>query len=299
MTLITILVGLLIDKFFHSLPDLRRHEWFAGFQRWMQQRLGATRYWDGPAGVVLLIGPVLIGVGSLQYALRDELFGLLPFVFAVGVLLLTLAVRELDADLDAYLNARERQDDVGARRVAAAILGHDVDAVDAGLSRAVLGRLLVRANEQVFALLFWFVVLGPVGAVLVRLADSLRRSVPADGRQGGFGRATSRLMGTLTWLPARLTALGFAVTGSFEGATHGWRDRAEQWSEGWVESAASVVAAAGMGAIRPQGPSSDEVAPDREAEIADARALRGLLWRTLYFWWIALIAVLSLLGWAA
>jgi len=299
MTLISILVSLLIEKFFDSLQGLRKHTWYSDFYEWMRQHAGASRLWDGPLGVVLVIAPVLLGVGLLQYVFRDELFGLLSFVYAVAVLSFTLGVRDLEVDLEAYINARETQDEEAACRAAEQILGRELTSLDGSVDRAVANQVLIRANEQTFTILFWFLVLGPLGAALVRLAHMTRDLAPAEEGGTGFLEAAKRLNGTLTWLPARMTALGFAVTGSFEDAMRGWRDHAVEWSESWVDSAAGVVAAAGVGALGLDVARDEAAELDRDTELAGVRDVRGLLWRTLYFWWIALIAILTLLGWAA
>jgi len=298
MTLISILVSLLTEKFFDSLRELRQHSWFSGFYEWMRQHLGATRIWDGPLGVVLVIAPLLLGVGLLQYVFRDELFGLLSFLYAVAVLSFTLGVRDLEVDVEAYIDARETQDEAAACRAAGQILGRELTSLDAGVDRAIANQALIRANEQTFTTLFWFLVLGPLGAALVRVAHMARDQAPAEEGGTGFMAAAKRLSGILAWLPARMTALGFAFTGSFEDAIRGWRDHAVEWSESWADSAPGVVVAAGTGALCLDAATDEAAELDREAGLTAIRAVRSLLWRTLYFWWIALIAILTLLGWA-
>ena len=43
--------------------------------------------------------------------------------------------------------------------------------------------------------------------------------------------ASQRAWGLIDWLPARITALGFAVVGSFEEAIDCWRNDAERFPE--------------------------------------------------------------------
>ena len=91
--------------------------------------------------------------------------------------------RDLDLDVDAIVNAR----DADARRAAAATLWPD------GARRRIDGGALVEAVfrnalRRWFGVLFWFLLLGPVGALLYRLTalareGELRASCPARPRR--------------------------------------------------------------------------------------------------------------------
>ena len=78
--------------------------------------------------------------------------------------------------------------------------------------------------------------LGPAGAVLFRLAEFVSRYW--SYRSGSAGIAVNerlselslRLFNVLDYVPARLTASGFAVVGSFEEAIDCWRNDATLWN---------------------------------------------------------------------
>ena len=81
---------------------------------------------------------------------------------------------------------------------------------------------LLLSQRHVFGVFFWFVVLpGPIGAVVYRLAEHVARiwnrppvtATPPDQ----FGDFARRAFAWIDWAPARLTSLGFAVVGDFEG----------------------------------------------------------------------------------
>jgi adenosylcobinamide-phosphate synthase len=77
--------------------------------------------------------------------------------------------------------------------------------------------------------------LGPAGAVLYRMAEYLsrywsRRSMPGRLRSASAcSRAARAAWQAMDWLPARVTALGFAMVGSFEEAIDGWRCYAQRF----------------------------------------------------------------------
>jgi len=72
-----------------------------------------------------------------------------------------------------------------------------------------IGNYLVQANGELFAVLFWYLVLGPVGILAYRLV-SLSQGLAAIGRQA------SDVLAIFDWLPARMTALLYLLVGNFQ-----------------------------------------------------------------------------------
>ncbi len=171
------------------------------------------------------------------------------------------------------------------------------------------------AHRHVFGVLFWFVLLpGPTGPILFRLAEYLGRRwnraptgvLPADR----FGEFARRAFAWIDWLPARLTALGFAIVGDFEGAVYCWRklSRPPVVIDGMPQpdSRTLIVGAAG-GALgqRVLGAAESaryfdeaglEGAGLAEPNVGTLRAVVGLVWRALILW-LALLLLLTLAGW--
>lgn len=295
MTFITILVGLVLERFIHGLQEWRRHAWFHTLYTWLQQRIGSKGFWNGPVGVVLILFAPIAIIALLTQLLDGVLLGLLMFLFSIAVLLLSLGPRDLDEDVENYLQARESSDasdDSAACTAASAVLGRELNSLDDINSRAMVEAIAVQANERIFAVLFWYAILGPVGAVLFRLTCMLRTETATDDND--LAVATRRLHGILAWLPARITALGFAIAGSFEDAIHNWRNRSAEWSGEWIDSSDGVLAATGTGALQMEIEAAES---DQEAELNAIRAGLGLVWRTLIAW-VTLFALLTLAGWA-
>jgi adenosylcobinamide-phosphate synthase len=135
-------------------------------------------------------------------------------------------------------------------------------------------------------------------------------------------QAARRAWGLVDWLPARITALGFAVVGSFEEAIDCWRNDARRFPNendgvilaatsgavnvrlgGGTLSAAPVVAdslsraQAGDSLAGGRGPDSGST-PGREPEPAHLRSVVGLVWRSVVMWMVllALLTLARLLG---
>ncbi|HLL12700.1 MAG TPA: cobalamin biosynthesis protein, partial [Rubrivivax sp.] len=183
---------------------------------------------------------------------------------------------------------------------------------------------LLAAHRHVFGVFFWFVVLstlglGPMGAVLYRMAEfSTRywgyRQRAIDAPTNDTVLALSRRMfGLIDYVPARLTAFGFAVVGNFEEAIGSWRRDAPLWQH--ANEGVILAAAAGAVGVQLGGAAAPGVTPDRsktfsvggEAGMADAQgstagvptqpghlhSVVGLVWRSVVLWML-LLALLTL-----
>jgi len=122
-----------------------------------------------------------------------------------------------------------------------------------------------------------------------------------------FAQAAQRLHAILDWIPARLVAVGYAVSGSFVDAIGNWRGSVGK-TEKWEESSVQVLLASGMGALHldaeslREAPQDNDVqggrkpgAADVQAEIAHIKAAQALVWRTLVAW-VVIIALMTLAG---
>jgi adenosylcobinamide-phosphate synthase len=112
------------------------------------------------------------------------------------------------------------------------------------ICRTAIEEGVVASHRNVYGVLFWYAVLpGPAGAALYRLAGMARHEWAA--RPDAFGNAARRAFAVLDWIPARMTAIGFAIVGNFEEALYGWRQRAALWPDPQrgivVESAAGAL----------------------------------------------------------
>ena len=98
-----------------------------------------------------------------------------------------------------------------------------------------------------FGTLFWFILLGAPGAVLFRLTNTLDAMWGyRNARYLYFGWAAARFDDLLNLVPARLTALTYAVLGSTGNALRCWRTQARAWSS----PNAGPVMASGAGSLR-------------------------------------------------
>ena len=79
-----------------------------------------------------------------------------------------------------------------------------------------VGSYLVRANDELFAVLFWYVVLGPLGILAYRLV-SLSQGLTAIDHPAKY------VLERLDWFPARMTALLYLLVGHFQAGYSGYK----------------------------------------------------------------------------
>lgn len=297
MILIAILIALGMEKSLPLLHDYRQSHWFIDFVDWTRARLGSAG--NGAFGVLLTIALPVAAVALVFYLLLDLLW-LLAFIFGVLVLWFSLGPKNLNEEIGDYIMAREIGDSEARQRVGASILYEPIADSSLAPNRAITESILVQANERVLAVIFWFALLGPVGAALYRLTSILKSQTTQERETSQFARDARSLHAILDWLPTRLTALGYAISGSFVDAIGNWHGRPEKPGGKWAESNIEVLVGAGRGALQLDKESG--IVEPEEGNVAvhtdEIKSARALVWRTLVVW-IVVIALLTLAGWTA
>ncbi|MEE9422978.1 MAG: regulatory signaling modulator protein AmpE [Gammaproteobacteria bacterium] len=289
MTLIAALIGIFIDRLVGHLNYYRHYNYYLAWVDWVKGRLPESLA-NGAAGYVLAFLPPVSLIWFVQTRLSGwlpwEIFGLL---FSIAVLLYCLGPRDMAADVDTYCEVCTSNDDSLRERAASRLTDSDVapKTVTESIAR-VTRAVLVRANDRLFAVLFWFVVLGPVGAVVFRASSVLFKQRMSSDSFGGW---VASIHGLLSWIPARLTALGYALSGHFDSALEGWRAVHFEPSKGIADSD-RIIAETGLGALNMR---------DDSLELDDyqkpVRSAMKLVWRNLTVW-LVVISLMTLVGWA-
>ena len=157
-----------------------------------------------------------------------------------------------------------------------------------------------RTFPTMFAVVFWFVLLGPVGAWAYRVTDLIRRRAVFNAQREEMDGATTiveaseTLHGWLAWVPARLSAIGYAMAGSFDGALSAWRKPAEESSDSSHVQSERLLARVGTGALALPDVGKETIA---ERAVRGATTANGLVMRALFIW-AAVIAAMTLYGWS-
>ena len=288
--LFAILLAVALDRL---IPDRRGLKPFAWYRDWVEsieQRFNGGSRTHGTGAVLLALVPVVAGVLLAHYILA-EISPVLSFLFDVLILYVCLDICRLGNGARAVADALETGDLREADRQLKELSGKSApDLTEAGIAHATVEAVLKQGSSLVISPLFWFLLFGPAGAVLQRLAHILDKLWGHRyERFVEFGWAAARLDDLLQWIPARITALSYAIMGSFEDALHCWRRRMGIWSD--INS--GPLLASGFGAMHMQNcEAMGEVTEYEEplsslSVIPDATHVRGviaLVWRVLLFW---------------
>lgn len=321
MEFLAILVALAILQLRGSAP-LQQDRWYAVYRRWIAARLGGIA-----RQAVLILVPV-IAVVLLQRAASGRVFGLAELALFVLVLLYAMGRGNLAAALTDYLQRWSRGDFQAAFRqlsteAAAGLPGPDAVVHPQALHELARRRLYYRHFERLFAVLFWFVVLGPAGALAYRIAvlehEASRgdTGVPADAASAAVvepvGGAVddavaiavvepapdavpaaveeSTLLRWIEWLPARLAGISFALVGDFDACLYAWQ---RVMAETRIATA-EALERCGNAALVFAAPEAEE---STDALIArgsrELQAIENLNGRALLVW-LVLIAALAMI----
>ncbi len=281
MTLAIILIVLLIDRLLWQGDPLRRHLWFDRYTDWLLSL--ATGQWLAKhrLGALWLLLPPLALVALLQL-IAGFTAGL---VIGTVILLFALGPVDLGRDVQAYRQAKRRGDEEAANRRAAALAGEPVPDTEPARSLAVARGLIAESLPRLFGPLFWFIVLGPLGAALYRLAVMANERSSLHGKApGGFAASAQRLVALLDWLPARAGAAAFAAAGDFDGVRRAWAGHQGDGLD--PGDARRLMDTAGEAALH-SWPDDEEIAAGEDAPVVDDAL--SLVWRSLAVWLIALL----------
>jgi len=194
-----ILLTALLLEYFIGDPSNRWHPvaWFGRWASWCESFLyGNSRQ----AGVVTWL---LVVIGSfVLLCLGHVLFG---WLFDVLILWLSIGWKSLFEHVKAVLDAKTVKE---AYELLALIVSRDVKTMTGEETRrSAVESLAENASDAVIAPLFWFVVLGPLGAALYRMINTLDAMWGyRNTRYEQFGWCAAKVDDVVNWLPARITA---------------------------------------------------------------------------------------------
>jgi adenosylcobinamide-phosphate synthase len=314
MSFLTLLFAFLIEqvKPFGYQEEVRRH--VARMGQWIRLHLDAGL--QKQAYAVWTLGALLpsLLVAALYWLLMEWGSWFMGLVWSILVLYVCLGFRQFSHHFTKIRDALEQADEGQVRQLLS-----EWQHVDASqwrsptLIRHLIEYSVVAAHRHVYAVLYWYCALsvlgfGPAGAVLYRLTEMLVH-IWTEQREFTEGEEviSSDALKSLSlkvwfwvdWLPARLTAMTFAVVGNFEEAIDAWRFQLERYKPS--NDAVILAATAGaldleLGVTPLQETRVDEAAHElgskggsgQTPQVAHLNSLVGLVWRGVVMWMLIL-----------
>jgi adenosylcobinamide-phosphate synthase len=349
MSFFAILFALLVEQIRPLLVTNVVYEAARSWSRTASKKLDAGQAphgWLAWSAVVVLPALVVLVVHWSLVLSLGWLGTVFAFVLHAALLYVTLGFRQFSHHFTVIREALESGDEDAARKGLAT--WKQVDASDLPKSeivRHVIEHSVLAAHRHVFGVLTWYALLsamglGPAGAIIYRMSEFAHRYYTRRSMQEGHLQVSPSLVNAaqqawlvIDWLPARLTALGFAIVGNFEEAIDSWRNFAQRlartgMADGMNDNDGVILAAtsgavnvrlggealkevfsplstqafqpdATMPNLRPAPPeSSTDTTIGREPTVAHLRTIVGLVWRSVVLWMLllALLSVARLLG---
>jgi AmpE protein len=300
MSLLALLFALACERGLTHWLHIREWRWLDPYFDWADRALAGR---TGLVVVLAALGLIALPVLPLLLLARwldPRLLGLLEFALAVVVLLFAFGPRDLKDEVDDYASALERFDRDEALRRGKELLESSPLPHRLGAREAIEEAIFIQANNRIFGVIFWFMLLGAAGAWLYRVSDMLRRRAAFEAARqgvprmrGDLGTMLAAIHGVLAWLPARLAALAYALAGSFEDAVGNWRSAVGRVGSpsGVLDRAEDLLARVGKGSLQP----SLAAVPPEALDVATARGAWRIVQRSLWIW-VAVIALLVITG---
>mgnify|MGYP001813772475 FL=1 len=302
MNLIALLIGLVVERLASQLFHWRRMRWLDRLIDFGFQQAQRIANWPAMIPVVLLAALLVLPVYLVIFGLGGTLAGFTYLILAIVVLFFSLGPRDIGEEVAEYCKALESQDEEAIQIAAKAIVEGDVPADARERIRRVEESVCVQANNRLFAVVFWFVLLGPLAAWAYRVTDLIRRrAVFSEAREAesedankmaAVRDAAVALHGWLAWIPARLTAVGYAAAGHFDEAIAAMRAPTEERDATTSEHSEHLLARVGMAALA-LGDKPDESITERG--VRGANSANHLVFRQLIIWAV-IISAMTLYG---
>jgi len=325
MSFIAVVMALLIEQARPMAPGTRLHALMRAWAGWSTRNFDAGQAAHAWLAWSLAVGVPSVLVLAVYWSLDAWLGWPAALVWSVAVLYATLGFRQFSSHFTQIREALANSDETLARDLLANWRQMDVrDLPRSEVLRSVMAHSVIAAHRHVFGVLAFFSLLavfglGPAGAVLYRASEFLARFW-RDESQTRFQPVSQQTQDAaglawdlLDWVPARITAVSFAVVGSFEDAMEAWRRHLSEPDQG--NDALILAATAGAVNIRlssagPVGAQPDAAkdsslaglsTEDQAAasgagqtpELAHLAVIVGLVWRTVVMW-VVLLALLTL-----
>src|SRR3990167_11324954 len=181
MELFIIVSCLLSERYLIHQISYQRFSWFNAYYQTVCAYLQQSKF--GSNSLVIMIGvilPILLIVGSVLYILQVIVFGVLAFCLNFVIFYYCLGPHNV------FYGESEQASDYFAI-----------------------------ANNQLFAVIFWYIVLGPIAILLYRLIDLCQQ-------QDLVKNSSKCILDLLDWIPTRITTLFYLLAGNFQNGFSFW-----------------------------------------------------------------------------
>ncbi|HKJ17723.1 MAG TPA: cobalamin biosynthesis protein [Xanthomonadales bacterium] len=289
MTIISILIAFALCHFVRELGQFRSHEWLGTWVDFSNNTFSEVPGWENVTGFLfILLAPPLVLV--LLYLALESLLGPAGvFLLALAVLIYCFGPRDLDSDVAKVVKAEDEEERESA---ISNLLGRKPPEDEEGCKAAMIDAVFLESLRRWFAVIFWFAVLGIVGALLYRMLDWLQESeLNITDNQRDLVRGMQQIM---DWPAAQLTTLALAIATDFDSVYAAWKKYHDQQGHGLFEGDNGFLLASARTIVLSGHAARDGYADQLEGPLASLQQAIDLAWRVLGVW-LTVLALLLLI----
>lgn len=189
MKLLIIVLSLLSERYLTHAISHRRFDWFRGYFKaihsFFPKKGGLANPWLILVSVIL---PLLIVTGIILWLFQSVLFGFISFLINLVIFYYCLGPDNVFYPAT-HSEPKKKTKTQGADRSAS--------------------EYFADVNSQLFTVIFWYILLGPLAIILYRLVSlcQLEKIVSAIAKF---------VTDIIEWIPARITAIVYLLVGNFQ-----------------------------------------------------------------------------------
>jgi AmpE protein len=290
MTIIAILLAFALCHFVRELGRIRKNQWLTSWVGFANDAFGKLPGWSDVLGFLVILAIPLIVLLLVEQVLHSALGTTGSFILALAVLIYSFGPRDLDTDVAAVLEASAEPE---RGRALEELLEHPVPADDRACRTAAVDAVFQQALRRWFGVIFWFAVLGIVGALLYRMVDWLDSEEPkvSSDQRGRF----VRLQQIMDWPAAQLMTLSLAIATDFDSVFKAWKSYHDEQGHGLFEGDNGFLLASARCVVLTGHAARDGYADQLEGPMISLQQAMDLVWRMLGVW-LTVLALLLLIG---
>jgi AmpE protein len=290
MTIIAILLAFALCHFIRELGRIRKNRWLTAWVGFANDAFGKLPGWSDVLGFLVIIAVPLIVLLLINQLLNTALGITGSFLLALLVLIYSFGPRDLDTDVAEVLEASDEQKRTQALEI---LIDGPVPESDSACRTAAVEGVFQQALRRWFGVIFWFAVLGVVGALLYRMVDWLDSEEPkvsSDQRERFV-----RLQQIMDWPAAQLMTLSLAIATDFDSVFKAWKRYHDEQGHGLFEGDNGFLLASARSVVLSGHAARDGYADQLEGPMISLQQAMDLVWRMLGVW-LTVLALLLLVG---
>ncbi len=210
--------------------------WFNGYLNWLHKIFNVASARQGILAWLFAVGipTILILIANIYLNTFFQFGFLVTLLINIIVLYFILQFSNFGLETETIYQelSAEKLDDARLSYVAWQKIPME-EYTQTQLASLTIEATILQAYQGLFAPIFWFVLLGPAGAVLYRASEQLQKAWP-DSTSQPLHQFAHKIHQWIEWLPVRFAAICFAIVGDFEDAIYCWRNQANKWSNASV-----------------------------------------------------------------